>query len=64
MVRKLEVPRDRVFVYLRDYGNTIAASIPLGLHFAIESGRLRRGHKVFCLGTAAGLSLGALAFQY
>jgi len=55
---------DRVFVYLRDFGNTIAASIPLGIHFAIEEGRLRRGDKALLAGTGAGMSIGALSFVY
>jgi len=64
MCRRLGLPEDRTYVYLRDYGNTIAASIPLGLHFAIEAGQLKRGHKVLMLGTGAGLALGVATFVY
>lgn len=64
MSRRLGIPDDKMFVYLKDYGNTIAASIPLGIHFAIDAGRLRRGDKVLCVGTGAGLSLGIVALTY
>ncbi|MBI3898860.1 MAG: hypothetical protein HY308_11260 [Gammaproteobacteria bacterium] len=64
MSRRLGWPKERHFVYLRDYGNTVAASIPLGLHFAIEQGRLTRGHKVLLYGQGAGLALGIVTFVY
>ena len=49
---------------LADTGNCIAASIPLALDHAIATGRLRRGETCTLLGSAAGLSLGALTFKY
>jgi 3-oxoacyl-[acyl-carrier-protein] synthase III len=64
MSRRLSWPEDRHFVYLREYGNTVAASILLGLHFAIEQGRLQRGHKVLLYGQGAGLALGIVTFVY
>jgi 3-oxoacyl-[acyl-carrier-protein] synthase-3 len=51
-------------VIARDYGNTIAASIPLALHEAVQQGRIERGDKVMLLGTSAGFSMGALLLQY
>lgn len=45
-------------------GNCIAASIPLALAETVESGRIRRGHRVIMIGTAAGLSMGALEMVY
>ena len=66
MIRRFDSlsSEDKVFVYLREYGNLVAASIPLGIHLAIEQGRLERGAKVLLVGTGAGLSLGALSFVY
>lgn len=42
-------------------GNCVAASIPLALCEALESGRIERGQRVVLAGTAAGLTLGAVA---
>ncbi|MEC1377114.1 beta-ketoacyl-ACP synthase III [Heyndrickxia oleronia] len=49
---------------IKNYGNTIAASIPLALHDAIQNNQIRRGQKVLLLGTSAGLSLGGLIIEY
>ena len=49
---------------LRERGNCIAASIPLALAEAVGAGRIRRGHRVLLLGTAAGLTLGALELVF
>lgn len=49
---------------LETHGNNIAASIPLALHEAVISGKLKRGQTALLLGTAAGFSIGALLFRY
>ncbi len=49
---------------LESHGNTIAASIPIALHEATTSGRLKRGGVGLMLGTAAGFSAGAIVFRY
>lgn len=45
---------------LRQYGNTAAASIPLGLSLAKQSGRLQRGDRVLVVGASAGFSVGVI----
>lgn len=64
MQRRLGLSDDRWMVIARDYGNTIAASIPLALHEAVQTGRIARGDKVMLLGTSAGFSMGALLMEY
>jgi 3-oxoacyl-[acyl-carrier-protein] synthase-3 len=59
-----EVAEGRVFIYLEDYGNVGSASIPLGIHFAVEQGKLKRGDRALLVGTGAGLTLGAATFVY
>ena len=49
---------------LEDYGNCIAASIPLSLVNSIKQKRLREGDTCFLLGTAAGITISGLLFQY
>lgn len=59
--RWLGFAEDRVVNIIADYGNCIAASIPMALAHADQAGRLGRGDRVLLLGTGAGLSVaGAL----
>lgn len=55
---------DQLVINLPTRGNCVAASIPLALCEAVESGRIERGDKVLLLGSGAGLSLGALAITF
>jgi 3-oxoacyl-[acyl-carrier-protein] synthase-3 len=49
---------------LKEYGNCIAASIPLTLHDCIENGELKRGDLCLLSGTSAGFSVGASLLVY
>ncbi|MFW5433419.1 beta-ketoacyl-ACP synthase III [Paenibacillus apiarius] len=62
--RKLGIAPEQLMNITADHGNTIAASIPMGLHEAIRQGRMQRGDRVLLLGTSAGLSLGGLVLDY
>ena len=62
--RRLGIPEEKFFIFAENIGNTIAASIPMGLHLAVQAGRLRRGDKALLLGTSAGFSVGGLVLEY
>jgi 3-oxoacyl-[acyl-carrier-protein] synthase-3 len=62
--KKLGIDPTKYMDILSKHGNMIAASIPLALHYAIEQGRIQRGDKVMLLGTSAGMSIGAVIFEY
>jgi 3-oxoacyl-[acyl-carrier-protein] synthase-3 len=55
---RLGFPPERTLNTLTHFGNCVAASLPLSLHEAIASGRLRPGNRVLMLGTGAGISFG------
>ena len=63
MRRRLNISEDRFFQFNENYGNMIAASLPLGLHLAIQEKRVQKGDKVLLVGTSAGLSIGGLVLQ-
>jgi 3-oxoacyl-[acyl-carrier-protein] synthase III len=63
-VRKYNLQPERMILTLSKYGNCISASIPLGLEELHKSNRLTKGTKVLLAGSAAGLSLGAVALQF
>jgi len=53
---RLGIPAERTFVNIDRYGNTSAASIPIALAEAADSGRLRPGDLVLLSGFGAGMS--------
>lgn len=55
---------EKIVQTLASLGNTIAASIPITLHKAIETGRLERGMRTLLIGTGAGLSIGGVILRY
>jgi 3-oxoacyl-[acyl-carrier-protein] synthase-3 len=64
-VRRLFAPRpERVVDIFRDTGNQIAASIPTVLSHALDAGRVRDGGLALLLGTAAGVSAGAMVLRF
>jgi 3-oxoacyl-[acyl-carrier-protein] synthase III len=49
---------------IEEYGNCIAASIPLLLHDSIVNNEVKRGDLCLLFGTSAGFSIGGLVFKY
>jgi 3-oxoacyl-[acyl-carrier-protein] synthase III len=62
--KKLELENERFLNLIGDFGNTVAASIPMGLHNAISQKKISRGDKVLLLGTSAGFSIGGMGLTY
>jgi 3-oxoacyl-[acyl-carrier-protein] synthase-3 len=54
----------KVVNVIGEYGNCIAASLPMALHRAIETKRLLRGQTALFWGTGAGLSMGAAILRF
>ncbi|MGW8251625.1 MAG: 3-oxoacyl-[acyl-carrier-protein] synthase III C-terminal domain-containing protein, partial [Anaerolineales bacterium] len=54
--RMLHLPMDKVYVNIEKYGNTSAASIPIALCEALDSGRIQLGDTVACVAFGAGLT--------
>ena len=63
-VSDLNIDRNKVLVNLDRYGNTSAASIPLVLDEASQSGKLSPGSKVLMCGFGAGLTWGTSIVQF
>jgi 3-oxoacyl-[acyl-carrier-protein] synthase-3 len=57
--RKLQLPMDKVWVNLDRFGNTSAASVPIALAEAAESGKLHEGDNVLMVAFGAGLAWAA-----
>lgn len=63
-IESIGVDPAKVVVNLNRYGNTSAASIPIGLDESIEDQRIKPGDKVLMCGFGAGLAWGASIFQW
>jgi 3-oxoacyl-[acyl-carrier-protein] synthase III len=59
LIRAMSLDEDKVFINLKDIGNTVSASIPIALKDAETQGRLKSGDKVMLLGFGVGLSWGS-----
>jgi 3-oxoacyl-[acyl-carrier-protein] synthase III len=64
IAKKLDLPYERYFSTHATHGNTVAASLPLGMSLAVEQGLLRRGHKVLLVVGASGITVGCARFSY
>lgn len=55
---------ERIINVVADYGNCVAASIPMAIAVANKEQRLVRGDKLLLIGTAAGVSVGAALLRW
>lgn len=58
--KKIKIPREKFYINLKETGNTVSATIPIGLKDLLEQGVLQKGHKVLLAGFGVGLSWGAV----
>ena len=64
MQKQLNISDDKYYNVVAEYGNIIAASIPMGLHALLSNGKIKKGDKILLVGTSAGFSIGAFSFIY
>ena len=57
LARDTNIPLGKVHCIVEEYGNTAAASIPLGISLAVQAGKLKKGQKIMIIGLAAGISM-------
>lgn len=62
--KSLELPMDRFFVNVSEYGNTGSASIPIALSEAVQSGRIPPGGIVLLTSFGAGYHWAAALLQF
>jgi 3-oxoacyl-[acyl-carrier-protein] synthase-3 len=60
----LGLPMEKMFVNLDRYGNTSAASVPLALAEAVDSGRVQVGDRLVLVAFGAGFTSGAMAVEW
>jgi 3-oxoacyl-[acyl-carrier-protein] synthase-3 len=58
------IPMDKVYVNVDRYGNTSAASVPIALDEAIETGRIKEGSTVLLVAFGAGFTWGSMVVRF
>ncbi len=64
VAKRLKVPAEKVISNIANYGNTSAATIPLALDETVRQGHIKPGDTIAASGFGAGLSWGAVVFQW
>ena len=59
LIRRLQLPEEKVFINCGQIGNTVSASIPIAFKDAIEAKRLKEGDLVMLVGFGVGYSWGS-----
>ncbi len=63
-LERLEIPEEKVLINIQHYGNTSAATVPVGLDEALRDGRIEKGKLVVLVAFGAGLSWGASLIRW
>jgi 3-oxoacyl-[acyl-carrier-protein] synthase-3 len=58
------LPLERCVITIPKYGNTGAASVPIGLSEASQAGRITQGSRLLLVGLSAGISVGAISLVW
>ena len=61
---RIGMPAEKVVINIDRFGNTTAATIPLALNDAVESGRLKKGHLIMLTSVGAGFTVGSLLVRW
>lgn len=64
VAKRLNLPDEKVFINIADYGNTSAATIPIALCEALEQGRIKKNDVIVMDAFGAGLTWGALVIRW
>jgi 3-oxoacyl-[acyl-carrier-protein] synthase-3 len=61
---RLKMPMEKVIINIDRYGNTTAGTIPLAMHTAVDTGRLKKGNLVLLAAVGAGFTSGATLLRW
>jgi 3-oxoacyl-[acyl-carrier-protein] synthase III len=64
IARQLGMPYKGYFPTYARYGNTVSATVPLGMSLALQEKKLKRGDKVLVIVGASGITVGLASFTF
>lgn len=62
--RKCKIPKEKFFINIEQFGNSVSSTIPVALNDAEKQGVLKKGMKVLVAGFGIGYSWGATIIEY
>ena len=62
--KQMGIPSDKIYNTIQKYGNTTAATLPLGLDDAVKAGKLKPGMLVACAAFGSGFTWGSTLFRW
>ena len=62
--KRLNLPTEKVFINISEYGNTSAASVPIAFDECVRKGKIKRGDIVVLVAFGAGLTWGANIIEF
>lgn len=60
IANRLKIPKEKIYINIKNTGNTFCASIPIALDQMLEENLLKEGDKIILLGYGGGLNTGAI----
>ena len=64
LIKKLQIPSEKVPIFLKYIGNTVSSSIPIVLASLIDQKKIKKGHKVMAIGFGVGYSWGCCVLNF
>jgi len=64
IIRKNNIPPEKVVIFLENVGNTVSSTIPLAMMHAISEGKIRKGSTVLLAAFGVGLSWGGTVVKF
>lgn len=62
--KRFNCPIEKFYLNIERYGNTVAASIPIALHEALQEGRIKEGDIILLVGFGGGLTYGNMLIRW
>jgi len=62
--KKIGIPQDKFFLFLKNYGNTVSSTIPIAMKEAITSGAIKCNNTVLLAGFGVGYSWGSNILRF
>jgi 3-oxoacyl-[acyl-carrier-protein] synthase-3 len=62
--KKIKIPKEKFYVNIDTYGNSVSSSIPVALHEAEQKGILKKGMRILLAGFGIGNSWNATVLKY
>jgi len=64
LIKKIEIPQEKVPICLKYMGNTVSSSIPITLSILINQEKIKKGSKIMIIGFGVGYSWGCCVLNF